>query len=58
MCKASCLSAADLECLAASVLALHAWFQAYSWDCTWASALVGPVFYPPLSESCFVLVGP
>ena len=38
--KATCLSAADLEALAASVLALHAYFQAYSWDRTWTSRLV------------------
>jgi hypothetical protein len=43
MCKASCLSAADLEALAGSVLRLHAYFQAYSWDMTWQSGLVrGP----------------
>ncbi len=40
MCKASCLSPADLECLLAAVLKLHAWFQTYSWDRTWQSALV------------------
>lgn len=40
MCKASCLSAADLEALAGSVLKLHAYFQAYSWDITWQSGLV------------------
>ena len=40
MCKASCLSAADLEALAGSVLRLHAYFQAYSWDITWQSGLV------------------
>ena len=40
MCKASCLSAADLAALAGSVLQLHAYFQAYSWDITWASSQV------------------
>ena len=40
MCKASCLSAADLEALAGSVLRLHAYFQAYSWDITWGSGMV------------------
>ena len=40
MCKASCLSAADLAALAGSVLRLHAYFQAYSWDITWASSQV------------------
>jgi hypothetical protein len=40
MCKASCLSAADLVALAGSVLQLHAYFQAYSWDITWASSQV------------------
>jgi hypothetical protein len=40
MCKASCLSAADLEALAGSVLQMHAYFQAYSWDITWDSSMV------------------
>lgn len=51
MCKASCLSSADLEALAGSVLQLHAWFQAYSWDITWQSGLVR-------TASCFHLRWP
>jgi hypothetical protein len=43
MCKASCLSAADLAALADSVLRLHAYFQAYSWDITWDSSQVSRV---------------
>lgn len=40
MCKANCLSQADLELLAIAWIDIYAYFQTYSWDATWASTLV------------------